>query len=489
MRSRRKKSSDYFNYSLSRNRRGLSEIVANLIIILLVLVAVGIVWVVVRNVISSGSQQIELGQFTFDLSIKSAYVSGTNIVVSVKRNVGGGDILGIKFIFLNATDSRGIEKKIPINELGEKTFTFTSAEISGIIAGDKVSIAPMYSSSGTEKTGTPTDSATISGTAPDVEIPGGDGEPNTGFCGDNLVQKPNLEDVYEECDDNNLPITQCSILSTIYSSGTLSCLSDCTYDVSGCSFESGVNPVCGDNVINQLSEECDGTSLGGESCLTQGFDTGDLSCVSCIFDTSQCMNIETPVCGNGDLETGEACDDGNVVPGDGCSSYCALENPECNTNGICDLANGETILNCPVDCEIPISCDGVWNETDINAGNDCDGTPLPNGCTVICLCNPLGFTKNNEGGCSVKEPLNTGTVQYVFTSEFPFQFSSPDLPYVGELNLQNKYANFTGFEGICQRINFHHRVDTVDYVRLDGIVEGLASGAGYSVWEAENCGQ
>lgn len=34
-----------------------------------------------------------------------------------------------------------------------------------------------------------------------------------------------------------------------------------------------------------------------------------------------------PVCGNGIVEDGEQCDDGNVVDGDGCSSLCTVEEP------------------------------------------------------------------------------------------------------------------------------------------------------------------
>src|SRR5262249_33527684 len=32
-----------------------------------------------------------------------------------------------------------------------------------------------------------------------------------------------------------------------------------------------------------------------------------------------------PVCGNGAVESGERCDDGNTTDGDGCSSSCAIE--------------------------------------------------------------------------------------------------------------------------------------------------------------------
>ncbi len=40
-----------------------------------------------------------------------------------------------------------------------------------------------------------------------------------------------------------------------------------------------------------------------------------------------CSPAEQPECGNGILETGEECDDGNLLNGDGCNSNCELEEP------------------------------------------------------------------------------------------------------------------------------------------------------------------
>ena len=83
--------------------------------------------------------------------------------------------------------------------------------------------------------------------------------------------------------------------------------------------------------------------------------------------------------------------------------------------------------------------------------------------------------------------INLGVIQDVFTSTEPFQFSSADLPYWVDLNLQNKYVNFTGLE-VCARIDFHHRVDTINYVRLDQIISGLTPGLNYAVWNNTQCG-
>lgn len=57
-----------------------------------------------------------------------------------------------------------------------------------------------------------------------------------------------------------------------------------------------VAPVCGDGTI-KTGEVCDGASLGGETCESQGFDSGELACSGDCksFDTTLCkMNDVTP---------------------------------------------------------------------------------------------------------------------------------------------------------------------------------------------------
>lgn len=47
---------------------------------------------------------------------------------------------------------------------------------------------------------------------------------------------------------------------------------------------------CGDGTIG-IGEECDGSSLGGASCVSLGFTSGSLSCsVSCTFNTTSCSS-------------------------------------------------------------------------------------------------------------------------------------------------------------------------------------------------------
>lgn len=64
-------------------------------------------------------------------------------------------------------------------------------------------------------------------------------------------------------------------------------------------------------------------NLNGQTCQSQGFSSGSLSCTTaCLFNTTQCVSA---TCGNGTLDSGEACDDGNVTNSDGCSARCESE--------------------------------------------------------------------------------------------------------------------------------------------------------------------
>ncbi len=74
-------------------------------------------------------------------------------------------------------------------------------------------------------------------------------------------------------------------------------------------------PTCGDDTINMAGEQCDGTDLGGESCVSLGFDAGTLACASCAFDTSSCTRVAFPGSGqaayfgvgsDGDVQAGAA---------------------------------------------------------------------------------------------------------------------------------------------------------------------------------------
>jgi flagellin-like protein len=144
---------------LLKNNKGLSAIVATLIIILLVLVAAGIVWVVVRNLVQEGAEGIELGRFTLDLEIKAAQIENGDVtVIVVRRNPGEGNFVGMNFVFSDGTNSEIIRENTSLQELEERSFTFTLTEI-GTSNLETISVAPIFElSSGEESVGTIADS-------------------------------------------------------------------------------------------------------------------------------------------------------------------------------------------------------------------------------------------------------------------------------------------------------------------------------------------
>jgi hypothetical protein len=64
-----------------------------------------------------------------------------------------------------------------------------------------------------------------------------------------------------------------------------------TLNVLAFGLSTGTAAVCGNGVI-ETPEVCDGLNLGGQTCVTQGFDAGTLACAgSCLaFDTTGCFN-------------------------------------------------------------------------------------------------------------------------------------------------------------------------------------------------------
>ncbi|MFC1474492.1 TonB family protein [bacterium] len=70
-----------------------------------------------------------------------------------------------------------------------------------------------------------------------------------------------------------------------------------------------------------------------------------------------------PVCGNGEVEENEQCDDGNTDDGDGCSSSCAVEtacgNGVLDAGEVCDDGNTAGGDECSADCSRKIDRDRI----------------------------------------------------------------------------------------------------------------------------------
>jgi cysteine-rich repeat protein len=95
------------------------------------------------------------------------------------------------------------------------------------------------------------------------------------------------------------------------------------------------------------------------------------------------------VCGNGVLETGEMCDDGNATPGDGCTATCTREahcgDGDMGGTEVCDDGNNRSGDGCRSDCMSNETCgNGI---IDFARGEICDGTAncvMTGGAAIEC---------------------------------------------------------------------------------------------------------
>lgn len=158
---------------MQNNKRGLSTIVVTLILVVLSLVAVGVVWAVISNLLKTGEQQSasSFGQIFLNLKILSAYEQNGNINVNVQRESGKGEIVKIKFILSDKTNLETITQNSSLSELDAKIFVLKPS----LLVSTKittVSVSPVYKSqNGEETTGGITDTYNIQGT-PTENLPG-----------------------------------------------------------------------------------------------------------------------------------------------------------------------------------------------------------------------------------------------------------------------------------------------------------------------------
>ncbi len=106
------------------------------------------------------------------------------------------------------------------------------------------------------------------------------------------------------------------------SDGTNSEPPPCDGDAGDCYENYDAGPACGDGVVDN-GEDCDdGNSSAGDGCngackVEPFYDCGE-SGTECVF---------TIVCGDGQLDPGEWCDDKNTEDGDGCNATCTEQDP------------------------------------------------------------------------------------------------------------------------------------------------------------------
>ncbi|MFW2389257.1 MAG: DUF4215 domain-containing protein, partial [Polyangiales bacterium] len=219
-----------------------------------------------------------------------------------------------------------------------------------------------------------------------------------------------LGETGEACDDGNtFGGDGCSMLcfldslppgSNCNNGGDAACLSG-VCDTSEAPDTCEAADVCGNGRV-EAGEACDDGNLrSGDGCsgtcfaddLPDGSDCSQNGAVSCA--SGVCDTTETPascedsgVCGNGLLERGEACDDGGVLPGDGCSATCFVEEQDDGSD--CTVGGNEACASGVCDeTETPSTCEAadVCGNGVIESGEVCDdgNGDAGDGCDPRCL--------------------------------------------------------------------------------------------------------
>jgi len=264
-------------------KRGISAVVATVLIILIVVAGIGIVWKVILplfaklDYLSYSDVQLNIvfqGYTIYDPDMKFAFVQ-------IKRGQDEVDITGLEIGF-NFEGTTKTYQTTAVPEPGGKhtyKFNFTADGLADEGDPDKVTVAPIFILNNQIKLGEILDEETMP-------------------LGKVYLSINEWKDARIEAEDN-------SIVTHTGPGDQPGCAPNCT----GAS--------CGDD------NGCEGKCIVQDCGLNMKCDSSG----ECVEDYEEIPES----CGNGTLDLGESCDDGNNLDGDGCSADCKIEISDCAT--------------------------------------------------------------------------------------------------------------------------------------------------------------
>lgn len=199
-----------------------------------------------------------------------------------------------------------------------------------------------------------------------------------------------IREAGELCDGTDVGIETC--VSQGFDTGTLGCNDNCDgFSTTTCT--ENPDPRCGNN-IQEIGETCDGRDLAGQSCTLMGFAGGSLGCLSnCAgYDTAGCT-MEPAACGNGVVDGTEVCD-GEDLGDTSCESLGLGEGTLKCKEDCTGYETRECVESGAHSCVGPTRYRGNGLNTDLPDGEPCnfDGDCLSGSCNDEFYCGATGVT-------------------------------------------------------------------------------------------------
>lgn len=211
----------------------------------------------------------------------------------------------------------------------------------------------------------------------------------------------------EQCDGGDLGGEECTTLGLGFTGGTLACDGACELSLGGCT---GSTEACGNDIIEGF-ETCDGTDLGGATCLSLGYAGGTLDCEGGCnsFDATLCLDETLPelsFCDGGTplCEAGLDCAGLGTTGVGVCTRDCSGNPGACDPAQFCDTQSsffdhtgGEDVCWPVADLDEP-----CLNGAAATACNAPATACLPSGSTGASECKETcaGTAVGTGGGCT-----------------------------------------------------------------------------------------
>jgi len=408
------------------NKRGVSGVIMAIVIIAVSIVVLLIVALVIMNLINRGSSQVVLDRFTVNVGIVAASVNYQTGIATmrIKREIGAGNLVGLKFIFEDKKSAEVFERRfVGFDELEEKTFEINlTGNNSSLTLFDveSVSVAPIILlENGEEIIGKIAD--TVNGL-------------NSGNLGTGGIDP---DEVVEICYDN----PDCG---TDHEVGDRYCSGLDIYQywrIYTCD-----NSFCRDDMNPVYIDTCEFNCLGG-------------------------------ICRSQEL----LCTNDTIVEDCGVNGYVSL--PSCSQTGE-QVVQEYRIYTCPngvCSSEIQQQVIEVCEEEEVCNKGECF---IPVECVEHIECDP-GYVCE-LGNCEPETSLNQGTIESIWPFGIGEYFDSPNLEDPETASYTGKYITFdTGLETNCLRILQHlwpAKPEGYPYIKLNKSETNISSGDNYSIY-------